>query len=137
MQRIEYCSLKVINGARFIIAQYCYNNTLFFDFVERLRAMGVTSPVIPGIMPIYSVKLMEGMAKVCRATIPRSLRDDLAGLPQGDPTAVANYGIDFAVNQCRELLEHGVDGLHFYTMNRSNSITGIIDRLRNDGMLKR
>ena len=132
----EYVRLKVDTGARFIIAQYCYDNSVFFDFVERVRSMGVTAPIIPGIMPIYGIKLMEGLAKVCGATIPESLRSELAALPQDDPKAVSLFGIDFATEQCRELLKHGVPGLHFYTMDRSKSIIEIVTRLRKEGLLK-
>lgn len=132
---LEYLRLKVNNGARFIIAQYCYDNESFFDFVQRARAIGITVPIIPGIMPIYSVKLMEGLAKVCGATIPDALRDKLAQLPQDDPKACVRYGIDFATNQCRDLLKHGVDGLHFYTMDRSNTIIEVVNRLRKEALL--
>lgn len=132
---LEYCRLKVQNGAEFIIAQYCYDNECFFDFVQRARSIGITVPIIPGIMPIYGVKLMEGLARVCGATIPDTLRNDLAQLPQDDPAAVVRYGIDFAFSQCRDLLKHGVDGLHFYTMDRSNTIIEVVNRLREESLL--
>ena len=132
---LEYCRLKVNNGAKFIIAQYCYDNELFFDFVQRARAIGITVPIIPGVMPIYGVKLMEGIAKVCGATIPDTVRNGLAQLPQDDPKAVVNFGIDFAISQCRDLLRHGVDGLHFYTMDRSNTIIEVVNRLREEALL--
>lgn len=132
---LEYLQLKVNNGAEFIIAQYCYDNECYFDFVHRAHAMGITVPIIPGIMPIYSVKLTQGLAKVCGATIPDTVREGFATLPQDDPKAVAGYGIDFAAGQCRDLLKHGVDGLHFYTMDRGNTITEVVNRLRDEALL--
>ena len=133
---LEYCRLKVNNGAKFIIAQYCYDNECFFDFVQRARSIGITVPIIPGIMPIYGIKLMEGLARVCGATIPEEVRDGLAQIPSDDPKAVVRFGIDFAANQCRDLLRHGVDGLHFYTMDRSDTIIEVVNRLREESLLQ-
>jgi len=132
---LECCRIKVDNGAGFIIAQYCYDNECFFDFVRRARSVGITAPIIPGIMPIYSVKLMEGLARICGASIPETVRDGLARLPKDDPKAVSKYGIDFALGQCRDLLKHGVEGLHFYTMDRSDTIIEVINTLRDEALL--
>ena len=111
------------------------NNAFFFDFMERCRAGGVEVPIIPGVMPVYSVKMMEILANLCGATITESLRDGIAALPEGDKETLLEFGIDFAVGQCRELLEAGVPGLHIYTMDRSKSTLGIVNRLRGEGLL--
>ena len=68
-QDLDYLKLKVGQGAQFIITNYCYDNALFFDFVERCRAAGISVPIVPGVMPIYSVKMMEMLAGLCGATI--------------------------------------------------------------------
>ena len=132
---LEYLKLKVTQGAEFVIANYFYDNRLFFDFVDRCRAIGVDVPIIPGVMPVYSVKMMETLANLCGATITDELRQGLAGLPEGDKEALVAFGIEFAVNQCRGLLEAGVPGLHFYTMDLSKSTVGIVHRLRREGLL--
>ena len=132
-QDLAYCRLKQEKGARFIIAQYCYDNDYFFDFVARARAIGISVPIIPGIMPIYSVKLTHNLARVCGASIPQKLSDDLAQCE--DAAAVVQYGIDFATDQCRELLARGAGGLHFYTMDRSNTLVEVLGRLRSEGLL--
>ncbi|MHC4174214.1 MAG: methylenetetrahydrofolate reductase [Planctomycetota bacterium] len=132
---IEYLKLKVDNGAEYIISNYFYDNKYFFDFVERCRAIGIDVPILPGVMPIYSVKMMKMLAGMCGATISNEVRQGIASLPEGDKEALVNFGIEFAVGQCKELLGAEVPGLHFYTMDLSKSAVGIINRLRTDGLL--
>ena len=132
---LEYLKLKVNEGAKYIITNYFYDNRHYFDFVDRCRAVGIGIPIIPGIMPIYSVKMMETLAKMCGATITQNIRDGIAALPDGDTEALVAYGIDYASRQCTELLEAGVAGLHIYTMDRSKSTIGLINWLRGEGLL--
>ena len=132
---IEYLKLKVNNGAEYIISNYFYDNQYFFDFVELCRAVGIDVPILPGVMPIFSVKMMEMLANLCGATITDELRQGIDALPEGDKEALVDFGIDFAVHQCKGLLEAGVPGLHIYTMDRSTSTVAIVNRLRKDGLL--
>ncbi|MDP6108312.1 MAG: methylenetetrahydrofolate reductase [Candidatus Brocadiia bacterium] len=132
---LEYLELKVAQGAEYIIANYFYDNRFFLDFVARCRAAGVRVPIIPGVMPVYSVKMMETLANLCGATITDELRRGLAALPEGDKDALVAFGVDFAASQCRGLLEAGVPGLHIYTMDQSRSTVGIVKQLREEGLL--
>lgn len=132
---LEYLKLKVENGAEYIICNYFYDNQYFFDFVERCHAIGINVPILPGVMPIYSAKMMEILAGLCGATIVEAIRQGIAALPEGDKDALLNFGVEFAVGQCQELLKAGVPGLHIYTMDRSKSTAGIVNCLRNDGLL--
>jgi len=132
---IEYLKLKVDNGAEYIISNYCYGNQYFFDFIERCKAIGIDVPILPGVMPIYALKMMETLASLCGATITDGVRQGIAALPEGDKEAIVNFGIEFAVDQCKELVKAGVPGLHIYTMDRSSSAVGIVNRLRSDGIL--
>jgi methylenetetrahydrofolate reductase (NADPH) len=132
---IEYLKLKVDNGAGYVVAQYFYDNRYFFKYVEKCRAAGISVPIIPGIMPVYSIKLTQMLAKLCGTEITDTLRNGIDGLLGGKKSDVENYGIDFAVNQCRELLKNGVAGLHFYTMDRSRSVTEIVNRLHEEKLL--
>jgi methylenetetrahydrofolate reductase (NADPH) len=134
---IEYLKLKVQNGARFIITQYFYNNRFFFNFVEKCRNVGIEVPIFVGIMPIYTVKLMESLARLCHATITQEIRDGLARIPPDDKDSIRNFGVDLAINQCRELIRFGIDGIHFYTMNRYKSVRRIVNRLRSEGLIKK
>lgn len=132
---IEILKQKVDNGAEFIICQYFYDNEYFFDFRKRCRDAGISVPIVPGIMPIYSVKLMEILAGVCGATITERIRSDLAALPEGDKDALQAWGVDFGARQCKALLEAGVPGLHFFTLNKRTTSMKIINKLKEDGVL--
>lgn len=131
---LEYVKLKQDKGAEYIVAQYFYDNQYYFDFVERARGAGVTVPIVPGIMPIYTVKMMENLARLCGATITDAVREGLAKLPE-EKGAVGRFGIEYATEQCRGLLKHGVSGLHFYTMNRGKAVSTIVRTLREEGLL--
>ncbi|MFZ0050577.1 MAG: methylenetetrahydrofolate reductase [Desulfobaccales bacterium] len=132
---LEYLKLKVDKGAEFIITNYFYDNRYYFDFVAACRSLGLKVPILPGIMPIFSLKMMANLAKLCGASISDDLRQRLAALPEGDNRALLNFGIDFAFEQCKELIGAGVPGLHFYTMDRSQSTAGVVPRLRREGLL--
>jgi methylenetetrahydrofolate reductase (NADPH) len=132
---LGYLKLKIDSGADFIIANYFYDNRFFFDFVDRCRKIGIRSPIIPGVMPIYSVKLTERLASLCGAKITDEIRDGLAKIPEGDKEKVAAFGIEFAVAQCRDLLRNGVPGIHIYTMDYSTAAKEITRQLREDGLL--
>jgi len=132
---MEYLKLKIDQGAEYIITNYTYDNSYFFNFIEKCRRAGITIPILPGVMPIYSIKMMEMLAGLCGATIPDGVRTGLAALPQDDKDAVLNFGIDYAVQQCRELLEEGAVGIHFYTMDRNYSTEAIVERLRGDNLI--
>ena len=132
---LEYLKLKVEQGAEYIITNYFYDNAYFFDFAGRCRAAGIQVPIVPGVMPIYSVKMMEMLAGMCGATITDGIRRGIASLPEGDKEALVEFGIEFATRQCRSLLEAGVPGLHIYTMNRSISAVAIVNQLRSEGLL--
>jgi len=86
-------------------------------------------------MPIYSVKMMEMLAGMCGATIVEEIHSSIASLPEGDKAALTAFGIKFAARQCAELIESGVPGLHIYTMDRSPSVVGLVNRLRHTGLL--
>lgn len=126
---------KVDNGADYIVTQYFYDNALYFDYVEKCRAMGITVPIIPGIMPVYTVKMTAMLSKICGSTVTETLQSRLDAVNADDKDAVVRLGIDFAFEQCRDLLKQDIAGLHFYTMNRSQSTTEIIKRLKQDDLL--
>jgi len=132
---LEYLKLKVDQGAEYIITNYFYDNSYFFNFVDRCRGVGIEVPILPGVMPIYSIKMMEMLASMCGATIPDEVRMGIGALEKDDKEALLSFGIEYAVNQCIELLEKGTPGIHFYTMDRSPSTESIVKRLRSKGLL--
>jgi methylenetetrahydrofolate reductase (NADPH) len=132
---LEYLKLKVKNGAEYLIANYTYDNRYFFDFVDQCRSLVIDVPILPGVMPIYSIKMMESLSNICGAAITDEIRQGLAKLPPDDNQAVANFGIEFAYRQCKELIEKGVPGIHIYTMDRSKASVELVTRLRKEGLL--
>lgn len=132
---LEYLKLKVDQGGEYIITNYFYDTRYFFDFVDRCRGIGIEVPIVPGIMPIYSIKMLEMLAGMCGATITEEVHEGLASLEEGDKDALIAFGIEFAYRQCAELLQAGVPGLHIYTMNRSASTVGLVNQLRAEELL--
>ncbi|MGE0085503.1 MAG: methylenetetrahydrofolate reductase [NAD(P)H] [Desulfococcaceae bacterium] len=132
---IEYLKRKVDSGAEYIVTQYFYDNSYFFDYVRKCRATGIRVPIIPGIMPVYTIKMTRMLSSVCGSAIPDELQRRFDAVDAEDKDAVLNLGIDFAAEQCRGLLKEGVDGLHFYTMDRSKSTSEILTRLKQEKLL--
>lgn len=122
---------KVEAGTDFIITQLFFDNDNFSHFVARARAAGIRVPIIAGIMPVTNVAQLKKFTAMCGARIPAQMLRDLEPIA-GDPEAVHRYGVDWSTRQCRELLDRGVDGLHFYTLNRSKSSQQIVENLRRD-----
>jgi methylenetetrahydrofolate reductase (NADPH) len=109
---------KVGDGARFLITQLFFDNQKFFDFEQRVRAAGIDAPIVPGIMPITSVKSIRRMTALGGGSIPAELDAELSRVDEDDD-ATLEVGIEWATAQCRELIDRGVPGIHFYTLNRS------------------
>jgi methylenetetrahydrofolate reductase (NADPH) len=128
-QDLMHLKHKVDCGLQFVITQLFFDNADYFAFVTRARARGVGVPIIPGIMPITNLAQIERFTAMCGARIPDALRCRLQGARHEDE-AVRAIGIDHATAQCRELLERGAPGIHFYTLNQSTATRAIFERLR-------
>ena len=122
---LEYTKQKIDAGADFAITQMFFENVHYYRFRDRAAKAGITIPLIPGIMPILDCKRIKDFATVCNSTIPRSILDRIE--PVTDmPEEVRKLGVEFAVKQVEDLLSHGVRYFHFYTMNRSDSVSEIL-----------
>jgi methylenetetrahydrofolate reductase (NADPH) len=115
---LENLKRKVDAGTDFLISNLFLDNRKFFDFLERARAAGITIPIIPGIMPIATVAGIRRMAGVNGTWFPPELEAELARV-EGDDEATYSLGVRWATEQCQELIDQGVDGIHLYTLNRS------------------
>jgi methylenetetrahydrofolate reductase (NADPH) len=125
---MEHLKQKVDAGACFVITQLFFDNADFYRFRDEARGMGIDVPIIAGIMPIGNVAQIKRFVSMCGAKIPHPLLTKLEGLEK-DADAVYAAGVDYATQQCRDLLDHGADGLHFYTLNRSKATVEICKRL--------
>jgi methylenetetrahydrofolate reductase (NADPH) len=126
---LDHLRRKVDAGVDFLITQLFFDNTDYLRFVDRARAVGITLPIIPGIMPVTNVAQIERITALCGARIPEALRADLRANEQ-DEQAVHRIGVDYSTEQCRELLAEGAPGIHFYTLNSSPATATILGRIR-------
>ena len=111
---------KVDAGAAFITTQLFFDNAVYYRFVEKCRARGIAIPIVPGIMPVLSLKQIRRFTEMCGATLPEKLTKRLEAA--GDsPDIVETVGNEWAVTQIRDLLAHGAPGYHLYIMNRAKS----------------
>ncbi|HTX64261.1 MAG TPA: methylenetetrahydrofolate reductase [NAD(P)H] [Opitutaceae bacterium] len=111
---------KVDAGASFVTTQLFFDNEAYYRFVERCRAAGITVPIVPGIMPVLSLKQVQRMTGLCGATLPARLVTRLEAA--GDHAEIVeSIGIDWALGQIRELLARGAPGYHLYILNRAKS----------------
>jgi methylenetetrahydrofolate reductase (NADPH) len=125
---MEMLKLKLDNGGRFVVTQLFFDNDDFYRFRDGARAMGITAPIVAGIMPIMNVSQIKRFISMCGAKIPHSLLVKLEAV-ENDAEAVYRTGLEHSVEQCRDLLSQGVDGLHFYTLNKSRATVEIVGAL--------
>jgi len=126
---MDHLRQKVEAGLDFVVTQLFFDNRDYFPFVERARKAGIRVPIVPGIMPITNLAQIQRFTKLCGARIPPPLLDRLLAAPD-DEQAVRAIGIAHATAQCRELLDAGVPGIHFYTLNQSLATAAIVSELR-------
>jgi methylenetetrahydrofolate reductase (NADPH) len=119
---------KVDAGANSAITQYFYNADSYFRFVESCEKLGVTLPIVPGIMPITNFQQLARFSDACGAEIPRWLRWRLDEFGE-DLESLRAFGLDVVSQLCDTLLTQGAPGLHFYTMNQAQSVVALWERL--------
>jgi methylenetetrahydrofolate reductase (NADPH) len=126
---LRYLKQKVDAGVDYLITQLFFDNELYFDFVARARAVGITVPIIPGVMPITGYGQIARITSLCGATMPEHVLAELDAR-QDDAEAVAEFGVSYATMQCADLLAKGAPGIHFCTLNRSPATRAILSALR-------
>ncbi len=119
---------KVDAGAHFIITQICFENDHIYRFRDMAMRMGINVPIITGIFPIFNYIQIQKMTSLCGAKIPPALHDKLSRVSEKSEE-VEKYGIEFAIRQSEDLLKNEVSGLHFYSMNKSDHVTEILNEL--------
>ncbi|GAB5444293.1 MAG: methylenetetrahydrofolate reductase [NAD(P)H] [Fuerstiella sp.] len=119
---------KVDAGADAIFTQLFFDNDNFFRFRDRCDELGVRIPIVPGIMPITNFARIKRITTMCGTVFPQELSDRLEAV-QEDDQAQFEIGVEYAIQQCQQLRENGVPGIHFYALNKSQACQKILDSL--------
>lgn len=125
---IDMLKRKVDNGACRALTQFFFDNDIFERYLERVRAAGISIPIVPGIMPIQNLTQLKRFASMCGASIPAFLDARFAGLDD-QPQARAAVAAEVAAEQIEDLVRRGVSDFHLYTMNRSALVTATLGNL--------
>ncbi len=125
---LEYAKRKVDEGAEFLITQLFYDNDDFYSFVDRARQVRIDVPIVAGLMPVVSTSQIRRIAAMCGAKIPPELDKRLEACAEDDKAA-REVGVEYSTAQARDLWENGVEGIHFYVLNRSYSVSKILQNL--------
>ncbi len=120
---------KVDSGVNFLITQLFFDNDLFFSFQDRVEKAGIDLPIVAGIMPILSVGQVKRFTQMCGTQIPQELLRKIEAV-EDDAEAVRHIGTYHATQQCIKLIEQGVAGIHFYTLNRSTATRAIYQHIK-------
>jgi methylenetetrahydrofolate reductase (NADPH) len=115
---LAHLKRKVDAGAAFITTQLFFDNAIYYRFVDRCRAAGITVPIVPGIMPVLSLKQIQRFTAMCGTSLPQPLITRLEVAAE-NTDVVETIGIDWALTQIRDLLAHGAPGYHLYILNRA------------------
>jgi len=129
LQEMDYLKAKVDAGADYIVTQLFFDNRDFYDFRDRCELAGIRLPILAGIMPVTTVSGLKRMAELAGgARFPAKLLRALQRC-ESDPEMVEHVGVHYASEQCLDLLENDVRGIHFYTLNRSGATRKIFASL--------
>ena len=132
---LKYVKQKVDNGADFLVTQLFYDNRHYFEFVDRARAAGIEVPIVPGVLPVLNSSQVRRFTSLSGSEIPPEL-DKLLDKYADNNSSARDMGVEYATEQVRELWDAGVPGVHFYVLNRSYSVSRILDNLMIPGHLR-
>lgn len=130
---ILHLKRKVEAGASFVTTQLFFDNARYFEFVEACRGEGIDVPILPGLLPVLSLKQIDRFCKMCGARLPEALRVRLEAA-NGEAEGERLVGVQWALEQVRELLARGAPGIHLYILNRSKSALDLAKALRAEGL---
>lgn len=125
----EFLKLKIEAGANFVITQLFFDNKDYFEYIDRLRRIGVDVRVIPGILPITDYGALQRFCSLCGATVTDEVKKIFEPI-QDDKEATVRAGVEFAIRQCKELLDGGAPGIHFYCLNKLHPTDEILKAVR-------
>jgi methylenetetrahydrofolate reductase (NADPH) len=121
---LENLQRKVVAGGDVVITQLFYDNADFFRFRDACQALGITAPIVPGILPVTNLSQIQRITSLCKACLPQHFVDDLS--QRVDPQWQFERGIAYAAKQVQELIDAGVPGIHFYVLNKSQATGAVL-----------
>ena len=124
---LKYLKDKVDAGAEFIVTQMFFDNQKYFDFVSACREKGIDVPIIPGLKPITTMKHITFLPKFFHIDFPEELSSELEKCKTNDD--VRQVGIEWGIQQSKELVDYGVPLLHYYTMGKSQTVKAIASEI--------
>lgn len=122
-----YLKMKQDMGAEYAVTQLFYDNSKYFDFVDKARAMGITIPIIPGIKPLAKLSQLTVVPKTFHCDLPQELAAEVKRCKTDDDAK--QLGIEWATHQCQELYAQGINNIHFYTVSAVDSVAEVTRRL--------
>jgi methylenetetrahydrofolate reductase (NADPH) len=125
---LEHLRRKVDAGADVIITQLFYQNADFFRFREQCEALGIQTPIVPGLLPVTNGAQIQRIASLCGAKLPARFVEDLQKCAD-DPAGQFEVGVEFATRQAQELVAEGVPGIHFYVLNKSEAAERVLQAI--------
>ena len=126
-QDLKYLKQKVDAGADYIVTQMFFDNAKYFDFVKKCREIGIHVPIIPGLKPLATERQLDILPEIFHLEIPTEFVNEARKCANN--AAIKQLGIEWAVQQGKELIQAGVPALHFYTMSKSDSVRAIAEKL--------
>ncbi|XP_062505232.1 methylenetetrahydrofolate reductase (NADPH)-like isoform X2 [Corticium candelabrum] len=125
---LQHLKEKVDAGADFIITQLFFRSEVFFKYVQDCRALGITVPIIPGVMPIQGYASLRHLVQLSKLEVPHEIRDAVEPIKHDDE-AIREFGVIQCTKLCQELLDAGTPGIHFYTLNREVAVREVLKHL--------
>lgn len=125
---LQFLKLKVGAGADFLITQLFFMNDVYFNFIKKAKDVGITCRIIPGIIPITTYGQIKRFSSLSGSLVPECLIDSMEPY-KDNAEKIYQIGMDYAINQCRDLINKGAPGLHFYTLNKSRATVEIFETL--------
>ena len=124
---IAWLQRKVELGADYAVTQMFFDNRKYYDFVEKVRGLGIQIPIIPGIKPITNQKQLVSIPRSFHCDLPEELTNRMMAAKTKEEQF--EVGVDWAVGQCRDLINHGVPGLHFYTTSQAKRVAAVAEKV--------
>jgi len=124
---MHWLKYKVDNGASYVVTQMFFDNSKYYEFVDMCRSSGITVPIIPGIKPIVNAGQLSLLPKTFKVDLPSELVEELLACKNDE--AVKQVGIEWAEYQVKDLMEHGVSHIHFYSHNAVRSVRSVVEKV--------